>query len=116
MDQSAPFRRFDAPWRFFMREASGLVLASFFVLATQAASKQELPKIVLATGRAGFQSESGKAFYPFGVTYYRPGTGWAPQVWKQWDAEATRKDFLRMKGLGVNCVRVFLSYGSFYSE
>jgi hypothetical protein len=48
------------------------------------------------------------------VTYYRPGTGWAPQVWKQFDAEATRKDFARMKALGVNCVRVFLSFGSFY--
>jgi endo-1,4-beta-mannosidase len=59
-------------------------------------------------------TESGKAFVPFGVTYYRPGTGWAPQVWKQFDAEATRRDFSRMKELGVNCVRVFLSFGSFY--
>ena len=53
---------------------------------------------------------------PFGVSYYRPGTGWAPQVWKKFDAEATRKDFTRMKELGVNCARVFLSYGSFYHE
>jgi len=34
-------------------------------------------------------------------------------VWKQFDADTTRKDFARMKELGVNCVRVFLSYGSF---
>jgi hypothetical protein len=46
----------------------------------------------------------------------RPGTGWAPQVWKQFDADATRQDFVRMKELGVNCVRVFLSYGSFLME
>ncbi|HTL18218.1 MAG TPA: cellulase family glycosylhydrolase [Patescibacteria group bacterium] len=84
--------------------------------ASQAASKHELPKINLAAKHVGFQSQGGKAFYPFGVTYYRPGTGWAPQVWKQWDAEATRRDFIRMKELRVNCVRVFLSYGSFYSE
>jgi len=51
-----------------------------------------------------------------GVTYYRPGTGWAPQVWKKFDAEATRRDFFRMKQWGVNCVRVFLSYGSFFKE
>ncbi len=51
---------------------------------------------------------------PFGVTYYRPRTGWAPQVWTQFDAEATRKDFALMRQQGVNCIRVFLSYRSFY--
>jgi hypothetical protein len=50
------------------------------------------------------------------MTYYRPGTGWAPQVWKKFDPEATRGDFARMKELGVNCVRVFLTYGSFLME
>src|SRR4051794_1814936 len=58
----------------------------------------------------------GEPFVPFGVNYYRPGTGWAPQIWKQFDAEATRKDFDRMKSLGVNCVRVFLTYKSFLLE
>jgi endo-1,4-beta-mannosidase len=51
-----------------------------------------------------------------GVNYFRPGTGWAPQVWKQFDAEATRKDFAKLRALGGNCVRVFLSFGSFYME
>jgi len=76
----------------------------------------DLPKVNVARDDRTFQFDGGKTFHPFGVTYYRPGTGWAPQVWKQWDAQATRKDFARMKELGVNCVRVFLSYGSFYSE
>jgi endo-1,4-beta-mannosidase len=53
---------------------------------------------------------------PFGVNYYRPGTGWAPQVWKQFDPQATRQDFERLRELGANCVRVFLSYGSFYTQ
>jgi len=48
------------------------------------------------------------------VTYYRPGTGWAPQLWKKFDPKAAREDFARMRELGINCVRVFLSYGSFY--
>ena len=59
-----------------------------------------------------FVTANGAPFVPFGVTYYRHGTGWAPQVWKKFDAEATRRDFARMKELGVNCVRVFLSYGT----
>ena len=64
----------------------------------------------------GFVDGTGKAFVPCGVSYYRPGTGWAPQVWKQFDAEATRRDFARLKHQGANVVRVFLSFGSFYTE
>jgi hypothetical protein len=74
-----------------------------------------LPKVRMAADGRGFQAD-GKPFVPMGINYYRPGTGWAPQVWKQFDAEATRRDFARMKALGVNCVRVFLSHGSFQME
>ena len=74
------------------------------------------PRIRLAAGGRSFATADGRPFVPFGVNYFRPGTGWAPQLWKQFDAEATRKDFARMKALGVNCVRVFLSYGSFFME
>ena len=77
---------------------------------------QPLPKIKVAGDNRTFVTEAGAPFVPFGVTYYRPGTGWAPQVWKQFDAEATRRDFAQMKELGLNCVRVFLSYGSFYTD
>jgi hypothetical protein len=75
----------------------------------QHSSSSALPKICIAPDGRTFLTESGKPFVPTGLTYYRPGTGWAPQVWKKFDAEATRQDFLRMKALGVNCVRVFLS-------
>ncbi|MCX7424588.1 MAG: cellulase family glycosylhydrolase [Planctomycetia bacterium] len=75
-----------------------------------------LPKIRVAPDGRTFVTEDGKPFVPLGVNYYRPGTGWAPQLWKKFDAEATRRDFARMKALGVNCVRVFLSYGSFFME
>ena len=80
------------------------------------AADQPLPKVKIANDGRSFETEAGKPFVPFGVNYYRPGIGWAPQVWKQFDAEATRKDFARMRELGINCVRVFLSYGSFYSD
>src|SRR5262249_11671178 len=75
-----------------------------------------LSKITVDAKANSFKTADGRPFIPFGVTYYRPGTGWAPQVWKKFDAEATRKDFQLMKSFGVNCVRGFLSYGSFYPE
>lgn len=73
------------------------------------------PKIRVDRARHGFVDATGKAFVPFGVNYYRPGTGWAPQLWKQFDAAATRRDFALLKKHGANVVRVFVSYGSFYT-
>jgi aryl-phospho-beta-D-glucosidase BglC (GH1 family) len=90
-----------------------LLLSAQFALGT---GPKDLPKIRVAKDGRGFVTGNRKPFVPFGVSYYRPGTGWAPQVWKKFDAAATRQDFARMKKLGVNCARVFLSYGSFYHE
>jgi hypothetical protein len=86
------------------------LLTSTLLAQTQAG---QLPKIQLAPNGRGFRCGPDSPFMPLGLTYYRPGTGWAPQVWKQFDAEATAADFARLKELGVNCVRVFISYGSF---
>src|SRR5690606_21760643 len=52
----------------------------------------------------------------FGVTYYQPDTGWAPQLWTQWNESAVRRDLRLMKRMGANSVRVFLSFGSFYDK
>jgi hypothetical protein len=86
------------------------------ISASNPSSPKGVPKIRIAKSQRSFVTGAGKAFVPFGVTYYRPGTGWAPQVWKQFDPQATRQDFAVMRRQGVNCVRVFLSYGSFYSH
>lgn len=99
----------------------GSVSFSFLVVtrafgAEQPGSPALLPKIHVSADNRGFVTETGKPFVPFGVTYFRPGTGWAPQVWRQFDAQATRRDFARLRELGGNCVRVFLSFGSFYEE
>ncbi len=80
------------------------------------ATKAGLPRLRVAADGRGFETEQGKPFVPFGVNYFRPGQGWAPQLWKKFDAEATRKDFALMKQFGVNCVRVFLTYGSFLMD
>src|SRR5882757_8249632 len=85
-------------------------------LPSHAGPAQRLPKIRIAKDGRTFVTDTGKPYVPFGVNYYRPGTGWAPQIWKQFDADATRNDFARMHGLGVNCVRVFLTFHSFYTD
>ena len=74
------------------------------------------PKIRVDRTHHGFSDARGKPYVPFGVSYYRPGTGWAPQVWKKFDAEATRRDFALLKKLGANVVRVFITFGSFCTE
>ncbi|MCC6492580.1 MAG: beta-galactosidase [Pirellulales bacterium] len=84
--------------------------------AESPASGGALASIRIAGDGRGFETVAGKPFVPFGVNYFRPGQGWAPQLWKNFDAEATRHDFARMKQYGVNCVRVFLTYGSFLPE
>ncbi len=79
-------------------------------------SKRTMPRVQVATNSQTLVTSDGMAFFPFGVNYFRPHTGWAPQVWKRFDAEAVRQDFARMKELGVNCVRVFLTFGSFLQQ
>lgn len=91
-----------------------LFSASVLPAAEQAANR--LPKVRVAPNGNYFLTSTGQTFVPFGVNYFRPGTGWAPQVWKKFDAEATRRDFALLKSMGGNCVRVFLTYGSFYNE
>src|SRR6266496_3750567 len=83
---------------------------------SEASNRLTLAKIRIAKDGRTFVTQEGKPFVPIGVNYYRPETGWAPQVWKQFDAEATRKDFARMHDLGVNCVRIFLTFHSFYTD
>lgn len=109
--KSSPSRSFR--FTFQLACAAVLTLAPFLVLA---AVPEPLPTVRVAKDGRGFVTSAGQPFVPFGVNYFRPGTGWAPQVWKQFDAEATRKDFARLKQMGGNCVRVFLSFGSFYQE
>ena len=73
-------------------------------------------KIVVDQLNKGFVDSNSQRFVPCGVNYYRPDTGWAPQLWKKLDVETTRRDFQRMKDLGLNVARVFVTYGSFYSK
>ncbi|MBM4039583.1 MAG: glycoside hydrolase family 5 protein [Planctomycetes bacterium] len=93
-----------------------MLLTTLLPLALIHAAGEHPPRVRVDRARRGFADASGRPFVPFGVNYYRPGTGWAPQLWKQFDAEATRRDFARLKELGANAVRVFISFGSFYNQ
>ena len=93
-----------------------LLFFAFVSFSLPCNAAQELPKIRVAQNGQGFETSEGRPFVPFGVNYFRPGTGWAPQLWKTFDETAFRADFSLMKEAGVNCVRVFLTYGSFMNE
>ena len=60
--------------------------------------------------------KDGKPFVPWGANYFVPGTGWAPQIWKQFDEQRAEDDFSRMEELGVNVVRVFATWQSFVAS
>jgi hypothetical protein len=91
-----------------------LVAVCCGAVVAQTPARTPLPKIRIAPDGRTFVTAEGKPFVPIGINYYRPGTGWSPQLWKKFDLEATRQDFARMKAQGVNCVRVFITYGSFF--
>jgi len=72
--------------------------------------------VVTPDGEGFAERDSGRPYIPFGTNYYDPHTGWAPKLWRQFDANKVREHFEVMKKLGVNCARVFLTAGSFQPE
>jgi hypothetical protein len=73
------------------------------------------PDRVAIAGK-GFITAPSDPYVPFGVNYFRPDTGWAPKVWQQFDPAATGADLHRLADLGATCIRVFLTFSSFYTE
>lgn len=87
-----------------------------FLAGAAGFAAESLPRVRVDRDGRGFLGADSRPFVPLGINYYRPGTGWAPQVWRKFDPEATRQDFARLRELGGNCVRVFLTYGSFHQR
>jgi endo-1,4-beta-mannosidase len=86
-------------------------------LISSAAEGSKMEVIAVAPEDGGFvERDSGRPYIPFGTNYYDPHTGWAPKLWKQFDAEKVREHFRVMRELGVNCARVFLTAGSFQPD
>jgi endo-1,4-beta-mannosidase len=85
--------------------------------ASGAAERSEMELIVTAPDGQGFiERDSRRPYIVFGTNYYDPHTGWAPKLWRQFDAEKVRRHFEVMSDVGVNCARVFLTAGSFQPE
>jgi len=72
--------------------------------------------VVAPDGRGFVERDSGRPFIPFGTNYYDPDTGWAPKIWRRFDAAKVRRHFAVMKELGVNCARVFLTAATFQPD
>jgi endo-1,4-beta-mannosidase len=92
--------------------ATAIIL--WYPVTSSATRHQEMELIKVAPDGRGFvELDSGHPYIPFGTNYYDPHTGWAPKLWRQFDAEKVRQHFRVMSGMGVNCARVFLTAGSF---
>ncbi len=87
-----------------------------FCLVFTVGAAEKLQKIVISKDAKGFETKDGKPFVPWGVNYFRPEMGWAPKIWKMFDPSSTRKDFERLRKMGCNCVRVFLTYNEFLTS
>lgn len=78
------------------------------------AARSKMQLIVVSDDGEGFaERDSGRPYIPFGTNYYDPHTGWAPKIWRKFDAEKIREHFRLMSKIGVNCARVFLTAASF---
>ncbi|MGC9036985.1 MAG: cellulase family glycosylhydrolase, partial [Verrucomicrobiia bacterium] len=98
-----------------MRELKYPVFIFVLIIVATALLKAEegLKKIVVSKDGSRLETSDGKPFVPWGINYFRPEMGWAPKIWRMFDPETTRMDFQRIKKMGGNCVRVFLTYNEF---
>jgi len=101
------------------RRLSRIIVSAVFIsiwssAVTGATNRPGMELIAIAPDGQGFvEADSGRPYIPFGTNYYDPHTGWAPKLWRRFDAEKVRQHFRVMGGMGVNCARVFLTAGSF---
>lgn len=100
----------------------GCLLAPIVFIAAEAIASSRvaiagMELIVVAPDGRGFvECDSGRPFIPFGTNYYDPDTGWAPKIWRRFDAAKVKRHFGVMKELGVNCARVFLTAATFQPD
>lgn len=59
---------------------------------------------------------SGRPFVAVGLNYFDHQTGWAPKLWKQFDATRVAGHLDLIRDQGFNTIRVFLTFASFHRE
>lgn len=79
-------------------------IALLFLFVNHALANESDQSLLFDSGRAKI----------FGVNYYRPNTGWAPQLWEQYDESSVESDFQKIHALGLNTIRVFLTYRALF--
>lgn len=98
---------------------NGMGIALLFVLVCTTAPMSiiaaESDFVRVSRDENGF-SLAGKPWYPIGCNYFDPHVGWAPKLWREFDAEKVEGHFRIMRDLGVTVVRVFLTAQSFFPE
>jgi hypothetical protein len=93
---------------------AAIAAAVLLPVTVAAAERSKMELITVASGGQGFAERgSGRPYIPFGTNYYDPHTGWAPKLWRQFNAEKVNEHFRVMSEIGVNCARVFLTADSF---
>jgi hypothetical protein len=103
--------------RVWMRLGLAVLLLNVAVRVQAAGAEPEMGLIAVGPDGKGFvEQPSGRAYVPFGVNYYDPNTGWAPKIWRQFDAKRVTQHFEVMRSLGVNCARVFLTAATFQPD
>ena len=76
--------------------------------AVPPAAASTLARVRVHPGWRGLVTGDHTPFVPFGVAYFRPNTGWSPQMWRPFNPGATERDFQRLKNMGLNTVRLFM--------
>ena len=56
----------------------------------------------------GLVTGENTPFIPIGAMYFRPNTGWSPKLWRPFNAQTTLQDFMRLKALSFNSIRLFM--------
>ena len=97
----------------FSRCLTGIVLALHLATADR---RKDSPKNKRCRRRRGFRRWKTEAICAIRGQLLPSWNRLGAAGLEKFDADATRADFAHMKALGVNCVRVFLSYGSFYHQ
>lgn len=94
----------------------GILVVAFLAASALAwsgeSSPPELERVVVGPDGRGFLA-GGEPWAPVGVNYFDPHTGWAPKLWREFDAERVEEHFRQMESLGVNAIRVFTTAASF---
>lgn len=71
-----------------------------------------LPCTTCVTATAGGLSRNGTPFVIAGINYYPQATPW-DAFWPRYNPAIIDRDFSRIKGLGLNTIRIFIPYEQF---